>query len=96
MLHEAHEHRYKLLMTVFAIMESHPQEELAGQIAAQFPNDHYRLARGQWLVSAKLTTVELSKSLGVVKGSGLGNTLVVSVSSYYGHTVLYCETSVLF
>ena len=71
-------------MTVFAIMEAHPQAKLASQINTQFPHDHYRLANGQWLVSAKMTATDLSSSLGLVSGSGLGGVLVVSISSYYG------------
>ena len=71
-------------MTVFAILESSPKAELAGRIKAQFPNDHYSFAHGKWLVSAKMTAADLCTSLGVVKDSGFGGTLVVAVSSYYG------------
>ena len=71
-------------MTVFVIIESQPPAALEGRIKAQFPDDYYRLADGQWLVSAKMTAVDLSNSLGLKPGSGLGGTLVVSISSYYG------------
>jgi hypothetical protein len=74
-------------MTIFAILRADNasnNEALHTDISSKFPGNFYRLSAGQWLISYDKTAQELSAEFGIVKGSALSGTLVVSISSYYG------------
>lgn len=71
-------------MAVFVIMEGTENPLVAQRIKEAYPNDHLKVARGQWLVSDTGNARTVSEKLGFWKDSGIGGTLVFATSSYYG------------
>lgn len=73
-------------MTIFAVIPTRDEHKLAetlrsAEAAGQLA--YLALPRGEYLVSFKGTSVELSNLLGITDGeNGLG--LVLAISSYYG------------
>jgi len=71
-------------MSLFAILAVSDDLRIASAMNSSYPNDYLKVGPGQYFVSAKGTTVDVSNALGITGGSnGLG--VVVSLNSYYGY-----------
>jgi len=70
-------------MTLYAVMTTGDNAGLQAALNTHFPNDHLKVASGQYLVAAKLTVIELSNTLGISAGIN-GGGLVLSIAAYYG------------
>ena len=82
-----------LFLVATRIPENDAQIEQA--IKARFPNDHFVLGRGQWIVASEGTARQLSSELGIVPegpdtaGQTLApirNTIVFNVTAYWGRS----------
>jgi len=60
-----------------------PQLEHA--IASNYPDDHYVIGRGQWMIAAKATAAEVAETLGILaNGNFLSGSYVICISEYAG------------
>ena len=72
-------------MPVFAVIrQSDPEGALARAIAAEFPDAHYDVGVGAWLVAGSGTAQEISNKLGVTPDAATGSAVVLEAASYYG------------
>ena len=54
-------------------------------IASNYPEDHYVIGRGQWMIATKATAAEVAEALGILADrSPLSGSYVVCVSEYAG------------
>ena len=54
-------------------------------ITNSYPDDHYAIGRGQWMITAKATAAEVAQTLGILADqSPLSGSYVVCVSEYAG------------
>lgn len=58
-------------------------EKIGTRISEKYPDDHYALVSGQWLLFVPGTTTTVSKELGITDDS-TGSALVLSFTSYFG------------
>jgi hypothetical protein len=74
-------------MAVFAILSlldsQETREALGAKIKDVYPNDHFVLAPGRWMVRGDGIAKEVSDKLGVTAGA-FGHAIVFSVSGYFG------------
>jgi hypothetical protein len=68
---------------LFAVIGMGGLERLRRSLQEQFPDDHYDLGDGTWLIVARETAKSLSDKLGVSDGPS-GSAIVLLVSNYYG------------
>lgn len=72
-------------MPVFTVIrQSDPNEALASAITQEFPETHYDLGRGVWLVSGSGTAQEISDKLKITPDGATGTGIVIEAASYYG------------
>jgi len=72
-------------MTIFAVI-SQPgpnHDRLASAVHAAFPDRHYVLGPGTWLVAGLGTAKDVSDKLGVTEGEN-GSAVILETGSYYG------------
>ena len=70
-------------MPLFAVLAPSDDARLIGAISRAFENRFYKIAPGQFLISARLTTREVSATLGVPDGT-VGRAIVIRASNYTG------------
>lgn len=70
-------------MIVFAVLAKPENTDVEAAVSLAFPNDHLKVAPGQYLVAARTTAVDVSNTLGITNGAK-GTAIVLSTSSYYG------------
>jgi len=76
-------------MPLFAIIrkpDAINNETLSASLVRRYPENVYRLSKGQWIVatSADQTARDFSKEIGIEAGKPYSGTLVVQIQSYYG------------
>ena len=75
-------------MTVFLIVRQSNalnNEALEAVLHRKFPNNFYRLGKGQWMVAAPYDNArQLSLEIGIGEGKHYTGTLVSEMHSYYG------------
>ena len=73
-------------MTIFAVIKQSGtnSEKLAGAVARQFPQQHYDLGNGTWLVAETGTASDVSTKLGITPEGAAGSAVILEVASYYG------------
>ena len=73
-------------MTIFAVIkQSGPNsEKLAAAVATHFPQQHYDLGNGTWLVAATGTASDVSAKLGITPEGAEGSAVILEIASYYG------------
>lgn len=59
-------------------------EELAGAVVRHFPQQHYDVGNGTWLVAETGTASDVSTKLGITPEVASGSAVIMEVSSYYG------------
>lgn len=71
---------------LFALLAQNNIERIGAAIKAKYPDEHYILASGQWLLAVPgKTTREISDSLGVTGVEpAIGSAIIVSFSNYFG------------
>jgi hypothetical protein len=71
-------------MAIFAVIAPAANENLETAVKAQFPDNYYPIAPGQFFVSGeRLTTSKVHQLLGV-SGGGVGRVLILPVRNYTG------------
>jgi hypothetical protein len=71
-------------MPIFAVLAPNDNPDLDSAIRRVF-GDHFKIAPGQWLISApRLTTWEVTEKLGASDGQK-GKLVVFSISEYWGY-----------
>jgi hypothetical protein len=71
-------------MAVFAIIAPAPEPRLDAAVKAAFPDNHFVIAPGQYLVAdSKALTPDISQRIGAPSGN-VGLVLVIPVSNYAG------------
>ena len=72
-------------MSIFMIVEvnSTPRDVLGKKIIETYPDEHYSLEGGNWLVSDSTTAKAISDKLGLTEGEA-GSAVIVEAASYYG------------
>lgn len=71
-------------MAMFVINHhGHEGMRLAAGLSQMLPADHFQIAPGLWLAAFDGTSKQLCERLHIQPG-GIGATLVVSISGYYG------------
>jgi len=68
---------------MFAIMGQSNIERIGQVIKEKYPEDHYSLVSGQWLLVAEGTANSISDTLGITDGSN-GSAVIVVFTSYFG------------
>jgi len=68
---------------MFAILAQSNFEEIGRVIKEKYPEDHYPLLSGQWLLVAEGTAKSVSDSLGISDGT-TGTAVIVLFTSYFG------------
>ena len=72
-------------MAVFVICRVGQPSEMQELLNKEFPNDHYQLADGQWLVATSGTARALSDRLEKVSpNQNHGDAVIMRVASYWG------------
>jgi hypothetical protein len=74
-------------MAIFVVFRITNPEKIETSIKRAYPNDHFDLGSGQWLVSATGTAKEVSEKIGITKGDAggdAGSAIVFSMGSYFG------------
>lgn len=75
------------VMTVFVIISlidsPESREPLEAKIKTLYPNDHFVIAPGRWLVAGDGIAKEVSDSLGITAGV-FGHAVVFAISGYFG------------
>lgn len=72
-------------MTVFAVLPATENRQLEERIKELFPDNHFKLSDNQWLVSAKMTSRELTEKLRITSpDQGIPSTAVFSLSGFFG------------
>lgn len=72
-------------MPVFAVIrQTDPESALLSAIAREFPETHYDLGSGVWLVAGAGTAQEISNKLGITPDANTGTGVVIEAASYYG------------
>jgi hypothetical protein len=72
---------------VFLVATYRPDsdEKLMQAIRDKYPNNHYSIGRGQWLVAVKGTTArEIAEQLGIPGETPIRGSYVFGISGYYG------------
>jgi len=70
-------------MAVFIVIPTATGQEVATSVQTKFPDKHFKLPRGEFLVSFAGTSKQLSDELGISDGTG-GTGVVASLSGYFG------------
>ena len=78
-------------MTIFVVITPSLNAALAAKIEAVYPNDHFKVAENQFLISDNATAIEVSTKLGIADPKNLyaptvGTAVVFATSSYYGRS----------
>jgi hypothetical protein len=68
---------------MFAIMGQSNTDRIGQVIKEKYPDDHYVLVPGQWLLVADGTAKSISDNLGITDGS-TGSAVIVVFTSYFG------------
>ena len=68
---------------MFAIMGQTNFEKIGQALKEKYPDDHYSLATGQWLLVTEGTAKSVSDSLGITDGA-TGTAVIVLFTSYFG------------
>lgn len=72
-------------MPVFAVIrQTDPASALHGAVIREFPEAHYDLGSGVWLVAGTGTAQEVSNKLGITPDANTGTGIVIEAASYYG------------
>ncbi len=72
-------------MPVFAVIrQSSKAGALESAIQKEFPQAHYDLGHGAWLVAGPGTAREIASTLGMVPEPINGTGVVIEAASYYG------------
>jgi cobalamin biosynthesis protein CbiD len=72
-------------MPVFAVIrQSTKPDTLGSAIVREFPDAHYDLGNGVWLVAGAGTAKEISDKLKITPEAESGTGLVLEAASYYG------------
>lgn len=72
---------------LFAILAQTDHEKIEAALTANFPNNYFVLAPGQWLlVAGGLTTKEVSDLLGITTGQAGNAVVIAGTGSYFGRT----------
>lgn len=73
-------------MATYAIIAPSDSKELETQIEREFSGKFYKIAPGQFLVSSKLATDQMSKHIALSDGKA-GRAIVIRIANYSGwHT----------
>ena len=72
-------------MALFVLISDQEYPKLVSELQRLFPEDHFKIGVGEWLISAPATTTakELSDSLGISEGTS-GSGIVIRSGGYYG------------
>ncbi|BDD93561.1 hypothetical protein PanNE5_30010 [Pandoraea sp. NE5] len=70
-------------MAIFVVIPTRSDHKLQPVLAEHFPEQHYKLPQGEYLIQFSGTTQELSEKLGITGGEN-GTAVVAAISSYYG------------
>lgn len=75
-----------MAMTIFAVIKQPGpnSEKLAGAVVSHFPQQHYDLGNGTWLVAETGTASDVSTKLGITPEGEAGSAVILEVASYYG------------
>jgi hypothetical protein len=76
-------------MSLFAIIrapDATSNDALSGLLLRKYPENVYRLSKGQWVISTPIaqSAQDLSRDIGIRVDSRYNHTLVVQVQSYSG------------
>lgn len=72
-------------MPVFAVIrQTDPENATHGAVLREFPDAHYDLGSGVWLVAGVGTAQEISNKLGITPDAKNGTGVVIEAASYYG------------
>lgn len=73
-------------MAVFVVATIHQEvdAQVKARLGAHFPNDHYEIGRGKWLVSFKGTAQALYKQLSQGEPASHNRYLTFGIAGYYG------------
>jgi hypothetical protein len=74
---------------LFLITTYQPENDarLEQAIFTNYPDDHYAIGRGQWMVTANTTAADVAEKLGILADeSPLSSAYVVCVTEYAGRT----------
>lgn len=69
---------------LFAVLSDPSDEQMALNLAQNFPDYHIEIRPGQWFVIASGTAKELTEKLGVTPEGPTGPAVVIAVGGYYG------------
>jgi hypothetical protein len=82
-----HQKRYGVesvsIFSVFQINPSGTEGALSASVRTAFPDDHYEIAPGYWLVSSATSAKQVSDAVGISEGTH-GTGIVIEVGSYFG------------
>jgi hypothetical protein len=73
-------------MTIFAVIKQPGpnSDKLASSVEDTYPQKHYDLGDGSWLIAESGTASDLTTKLGITPEGLNGSALVIEVASYYG------------
>jgi hypothetical protein len=72
-------------MPVFTVIRQTKNiDSLASAVAKGFPDAHYELGDGVWLVAGNGTASDISDKLGITPNAENGTGVVIEAASYYG------------
>jgi hypothetical protein len=72
---------------IVATYQAENDASLEHAIVSNYPDRHYPIGRGQWMIAAKETATEVARTLGILPDrSPFGGSYVVCVDEYFGRT----------
>lgn len=71
-------------MPIFVVFRVSDVQKMESALRSAFPDDHLKVASGQWLVSANGTAKDVSDRLKVTPGQDTGPAIIFSMANYYG------------
>lgn len=70
-------------MPTFLIFSEKKHEALGDKIREIYPDDHYDLGAGKWLIEAEKTTKDVAEEIGI-RGGAFGRAVVFKVDTFSG------------
>ena len=71
-------------MALFAVMVAKDHPNLVAKLQTSFPENHLKVANGQWIVSSLGTAKEVSDILGISEGEAGTTGIVCTIGNYFG------------
>jgi hypothetical protein len=72
---------------IVATYQAENDARLEQAIATSYPDRHYAIGRGQWMIASKATATQVAQTLGILPGgSPFSGSYVVCIDEYFGRT----------